>query len=60
MEAVNRVVEFESPATPTQEIAMNYVRVRARDADADGPILAIDLGKCKGVLRVYEPSEPWW
>jgi hypothetical protein len=60
MDAVNGVVEFEFPTTPTFENAMDCVRVRARDADANGPILAIDLGKCKGVLRVYELSEPWW
>jgi hypothetical protein len=33
-------------------------RVRAGDADTNGPILTIDLGKCKGVLHVDEPSEP--
>jgi hypothetical protein len=39
---------------------MDSVRVRAKDADANGAILAIDLGKRKGVLRVYDPREPWW
>ncbi len=39
---------------------MERVSVRARGGDADGLILAIDLGKYKSVLRVYEPSEPSW
>ena len=60
MQAVKGVVEFEFPTTPTKEDAMGCVSVRAKDANPNGLILAIDLGKCKGVLRVYEPSEPSW
>jgi hypothetical protein len=58
MDAVNDVVGFDIPTTPTRENAMDCVR--ARYSDANRAILAIDLGKCKGVLRVSEPSEPWW
>jgi hypothetical protein len=60
MQAVRSVVEFGFPTTPTKEIAMDCVSVCARGGNADGLILAIDLGKYKSVLRVYEPSEPSW
>jgi hypothetical protein len=39
---------------------MNCVSVRAKGANANGLILAVDLGKCKSVIRVYKPSEPSW
>jgi hypothetical protein len=39
---------------------MDCVSVRAKGDNANGEILAIDLDKCKSVIRVYEPSEPSW
>jgi hypothetical protein len=54
------VVEFGFPTTPTEELAMDCVSVRAKGDNANGEILAIDLDKCKSVIRVYEPSEPSW
>jgi hypothetical protein len=39
---------------------MDCVSVRAKGANANGLILAVDLSKCKSVIRVYEPSETSW
>ena len=34
--------------------------VNAKSVNANGLILAIDLGKYKSVVCVYEPAEPSW
>ena len=39
---------------------MDCVSVRAKGDNANGEILAIDLDKCKSVIRVHEPSERSW
>jgi hypothetical protein len=45
------VVEFGFPTTPAKELAMDCVGVRAKGVNANGLILAIDLGKFKNVAE---------
>jgi hypothetical protein len=45
------VVEFGFPTTPTKERATDCVGVRAKGVNANGLILAIDLGKFKNVAE---------
>jgi hypothetical protein len=39
---------------------MDCVSVNRKNVNANGLILAIDLGKYKSVVRAYEPAEPSW
>jgi hypothetical protein len=52
------VVEFGFPTTPAKELALDCVGVCAKGVNANGLILAVDVGKYKSLLCVYEPSEP--
>jgi hypothetical protein len=45
------VVAFGFPTTPAKELAMDCVGVRGKRVNANGLILAIDLGKFKNVAE---------
>src|SRR5262245_39716987 len=51
---------FPIPTTPTKELAMDTKNIKTKSINANGLILAIDLGKYKSVVCAYEPAEPSW